>query len=63
MEFIVQAYVLSVAITLQRYKGQKEASYSPHALHMVWPLSSRRHRGVMVVPQFWQATTTVAFCA
>jgi len=29
---------------------------------MVRPVSSLRHRGVMVVPQFWQAITTVVFC-
>jgi len=29
---------------------------------MVRPASSLRHRGVMVVPQFWQAITTVVFC-
>lgn len=26
---------------------------------MVWPLRSLLHKGVTVVPQFWQAMTTV----
>ena len=36
------------------------ASGIPQALQMVWPLSSRRQRGVMVVPQFWHAGITLA---
>ena len=31
----------------------------PQALHIVFPVSSRLQSGVIVVPQFWQATTTV----
>lgn len=34
----------------------------PQALQIVWPCSSRLHSGVIVVPQFWHAITTVVFC-
>ena len=33
----------------------------PQALQIVWPSSSRLQRGVIVVPQFWHAMTTVVF--
>lgn len=33
----------------------------PQALQIVWPASSLRQRGVIVVPQFWHAMTTVVF--
>ena len=35
--------------------------YLPHALQMVCPASSLLQSGVMVVPQFWHAITTVVF--
>ena len=39
--------------TEERKTGRENRKlFLPHALHMVRPLSSRRHNGVMVVPQF-----------
>lgn len=49
VEFMVEALAqLSFCIGARREQGPN----LPHALHIVRPPSSRRHSGVMVVPQF-----------
>lgn len=42
--------------------GRRQVTWkhSPQALQIVCPLSSLRHNGVIVVPQFWHAIMTVA---
>lgn len=57
VEFMVQACAENSVV--ERFKCQEETEKEkkrkksiPHALQMVRPLSSRRHNGVMVVPQF-----------
>ena len=36
------------------------SQHSPHALQMLFPASSRRQRGVVLVPQFAQASAPTA---
>lgn len=50
VEFMIQA--CRTQLSKDRQEKRNTARVLPHALHMVRPLSSRRHNGVMVVPQF-----------
>lgn len=59
VEFVVQACAEFSSRTIQAERRNIKNSL-PHALQIVRPLSSRRHNGVMVVPQFWQERTRLA---
>lgn len=52
VEFMIQAYTEIQRSNDESPKKQPRKKSLPHALQMVRPLSSRRHNGVMVVPQF-----------